>query len=127
MVPMMNRNVVLFAAVAAAASPVCDAPALAQTPSPGTQISQPGSASLPPTSARIAALHRLLSEQWEYTLRNNPEYASILGDRRYNDRLRDYSQQAVMRDLQQTRNFLRQFEAIDTAGFPVQEKLNRDL
>ncbi|HYE72888.1 MAG TPA: DUF885 family protein, partial [Blastocatellia bacterium] len=76
---------------------------------------------------RIQDLQALLKEQWEYTLRTSPEFASILGDKRYNDKLSDFSQAAIERDLQQSRIFLQKFEAIDTTGFPEQEKLNRDL
>jgi uncharacterized protein (DUF885 family) len=76
---------------------------------------------------RVKKLHDLLNEQWEYTLRTSPEFASILGDKRYNDKLSDFSQAAIDKDLRQTRVFLQQFEAIDTAGFPEQEQLNRDL
>jgi uncharacterized protein (DUF885 family) len=76
---------------------------------------------------RVKQLHELLSEQWEYTLRTSPEFASILGDKRYNDKLSDLSQAAIESDLHQTRVFLQKFEAIDTTGFPEQEQLNRDL
>lgn len=76
---------------------------------------------------RMKKLRDLLHEQWEYTLRNAPEFASIIGDKRYNDRLSNFSQTAIDRDLAQARVFLRKFEAIDTTGFPEQERLNRDL
>jgi uncharacterized protein (DUF885 family) len=76
---------------------------------------------------RRKALNDLLNEQWEYTMRTNPEYASILGDKRFNDQVSDVSEAAVKADLQQTRNFLKRFEAISTAGFSEQERLNRDL
>lgn len=83
----------------------------------------------PPQSVaqRVKMLHDVLDEQWEYTLRTSPEFASILGDKRYNDKLSDFSQAAIDRDIQQTRVFLQKFEAIDTASFPEQEKLNSDL
>ena len=42
--------------------------------------------------ARRKALNDLLHEQWEYTMRTSPIYASILGDKRYNDKLDDFSQ-----------------------------------
>lgn len=77
--------------------------------------------------ARRKALNDLLAEQWEYTLRTNPIYASILGDKRYNDQLDDFSQQAIDDNLEQTRKFLMRFEAIDTTGFPEQEVLNKTL
>ena len=41
--------------------------------------------------SRRKAFNDLLAEQWEYTLRTSPEFASILGDKRYNDQLSDYS------------------------------------
>ena len=77
--------------------------------------------------ARRKALNDLLHERWEYTMRTSPIYASILGDKRYNDKIDDFSQQAIDDDLQQTRLFLSRFEAIDTAGFPEQEALNKEL
>ena len=76
---------------------------------------------------RRKQLNNLLDEQWEYTMRTNPEYASILGDKRYNDKLSDQSYDAVLRDIDQQKKFLAAFEAVDTTGFPEQEKLNRDI
>jgi uncharacterized protein (DUF885 family) len=77
--------------------------------------------------ARRKQLDALLKDQWEYTLRTSPEFASILGDKRYNDKLSDFSQAAIDRDRKITREYLKKFEAIDTTGFPEQEKLNKDL
>lgn len=76
---------------------------------------------------RVRHLHELLDKQWQYTLRTSPEFASILGDKRYNDRLSDFSQSAIEEDNRQARLFLQQFEAVNTEGFPEQERLNRDL
>jgi len=77
--------------------------------------------------ARRKALNDLLHEQWEYTMRTSPIYASILGDKRWNDKLDDFSQAAIEDNLEQTRRFLTRFEAIDTSGFPEQEVLNKEL
>src|SRR5688500_16029859 len=76
---------------------------------------------------RRKALSDLLTEQWEYTLRHSPEFASILGDRRYNDQVSDVSEKAVRENLAATRRFLERFAAIDTTAFSAQETLNRDL
>ena len=76
---------------------------------------------------RRKALNDLLHEQWEYSLRTSPIYASILGDKRYKDQLDDFSQQAIDDNLVQTQRFLTRFEAIDTTGFPEQEVLNKQL
>ena len=77
--------------------------------------------------ARRHQLSKLLDEQWEDTLRRSPEFASMLGDKRYNDRLSDPSESAVRAQLASDRKFLRRFEAIDPSGFSGQERLNRDL
>ncbi|HEV7766725.1 MAG TPA: DUF885 family protein [Thermoanaerobaculia bacterium] len=76
---------------------------------------------------RRKALNDLLHEQWEYTLKSAPEFASILGDRRYNDQVSDVSEKATIADLEMTKKFLARFEKIDTTAFSDQEKLNRNL
>jgi uncharacterized protein (DUF885 family) len=95
----------------------------------GKADNQPAGAGVasPSVEARVKALHVLLDEQWEYYLRTTPEFASILGDKRYNDKLSDLSQAAIDKDLAQNRVFLTKFAAVDATGFPEQEKLNRDL
>ena len=42
-------------------------------------------------ASRVAALNALLAEQWQYNLKNAPEFATTLGDLRYNDRWTDAS------------------------------------
>jgi uncharacterized protein (DUF885 family) len=76
---------------------------------------------------RRKALNDLLAERWEYTLRTSPIFASILGDKRYNDKLDDFSQKAIDEDLEQSKIFLARFDAIDVTGFPEQEALNKTL
>jgi len=76
---------------------------------------------------RRAELNRLLAEEWEYTLRTQPELATQVGDDRYNDRLSDFSDKAIGDDLEHTRQALARFEAIDVTGFPEQERLNHAL
>jgi uncharacterized protein (DUF885 family) len=76
---------------------------------------------------RRKALNDLLHEQWEYTMRTSPIYASILGDKRYNDQLDDFSQRSIDENIEQSQRFLARFEAIDTTGFPDQEVLNKQL
>jgi uncharacterized protein (DUF885 family) len=76
---------------------------------------------------RRAALRQLLEAHWDWTLENNPELASYLGDRRWNDRLTDFSFEAIQRRLNETKVWLRNFEAIDVSGFPEQEILNSRL
>ena len=68
-------------------------------------------------ASRVHALNALLAERWQHTLKNSPEFATILGDLRYNDRWSDASlaQHAVKHKA--TADFLKRFEAIDTRGF----------
>jgi uncharacterized protein (DUF885 family) len=88
----------------------------------------------PPSSAqpggldqRRKALTDLLAERWEYTLRRSPVFASMLGDKRWNDKLEDLSEEAIDKDIAATKSVLARFEAIDVTGFPVQEALNHRL
>ncbi len=77
--------------------------------------------------ARRRALKNLIAEHWEYNLKVNPEFASILGDKRYNDRWSDNTQAAIDDNLKRLAEFEQRFEAVDTTGFPEQEALNKTL
>ncbi len=77
--------------------------------------------------ARRKQLKSALDDEWEYALRTHPEFATYVGDSRYNDRLSDYSPEAVERDLKHAQEALKHIEAIDATGFPEQEKLNQQL
>lgn len=77
-------------------------------------------------SVRVKALNQLLQEQWEYTLKNNPETATTLGDLRYNNRWTEVSK-IRSRKIKTTQNFLKRFEAIDSTGFSATDQLNKDL
>ena len=76
---------------------------------------------------RRQQLVSLFDEQWQYVLRSNPEWATMLGDNRYNDRLSDQSPEFFQAELEQQRKFLSRFEAIDPAGFSRQDTLSREL
>lgn len=78
-------------------------------------------------SVRVKALNQLLQEQWEYTLKNNPETATTLGDLRYNDRWTEVSKNQIEKDKKSTQKFLKRFEAIDSTGFSATDQLNKDL
>ena len=78
-------------------------------------------------SVRVKALNQLLQEQWEYTLKNSPETATVLGDLRYNDRWTELSKNQIEKDKKTTQNFLKGFEAIDSTGFSATDQLNKDL
>ena len=73
------------------------------------------------------ALSALFAEYWQANMERYPEYASALGDTRYNDRVTDYSVKAENVWLEREANFLMQLAAIDTTGLTDQEKISRDL
>ena len=82
----------------------------------------------PPTlGARRKELNQLLAEEWEYELRESPELATLLGDYRYNDRWSDFSLAHTQREKEDLEHWVARFAAIDTTGFPEQEKLNQVL
>jgi uncharacterized protein (DUF885 family) len=72
-------------------------------------------------------LRSLFDEEWQYTLRTHPEWATTMGDPRFNDRLSDNSPQFFQSDLEQRRKFLARFEAIGAATLPPQDALSRQL
>ncbi|EPP8766193.1 DUF885 domain-containing protein [Acinetobacter baumannii] len=78
-------------------------------------------------SVRVKVLNQLLQEQWEYTLKNSPETATVLGDLRYNNRWTELSKNQIEKDKKSTQNFLKRFEAIDSTGFSATDQLNKDL
>ena len=76
---------------------------------------------------RRKALGRLFDEYWQDTLRNSPEFASSLGDKRYNDQISDYSVGAYNQQLEREQRYLLGLAAIDATGFTAQEVVSRDL
>jgi uncharacterized protein (DUF885 family) len=76
---------------------------------------------------RVKALNDLLGEQWEYQLKESPEFATILGDYRYNDRFSDITIAHVLQQKKDALGFLTRLEAIDSTGFGEQDRLNKEL
>jgi uncharacterized protein (DUF885 family) len=79
------------------------------------------------TAARSKALSALLGDIWQDGLRHSPEFASSIGDKRYNDQLTDYSAKEVNAALSRGRDYIQRLSEIDTAGLTEQEQLSADL
>ncbi len=77
--------------------------------------------------ARRKKLNDLISEYWEYNLKTSPVFASMIGDKRYNDQLGSDSAEFLKKQNAVQHDYLARFQAIDTTGFPQQEKLNQEL
>jgi uncharacterized protein (DUF885 family) len=83
--------------------------------------------SLAPTDDRRKALNDLFHEYWEANLEHSPEFASSIGDNRYNDKISDASVKAFNIWLATEQSFLMRLAAIDPTGLNDQEKTSRDL
>jgi uncharacterized protein (DUF885 family) len=82
---------------------------------------------LEPVADRLAAQNALFEESYEADLRNFPERATAYGDYRYNDKLAEYSLQAIDERHKSDEAFLTRIEAIPTKGFSDQDQLSHDL
>jgi uncharacterized protein (DUF885 family) len=88
-------------------------------------------AQTPATPASIQAnrkaLNALFEDYWQDQLKHDPEFASTLGDSRYNDQISDYSIKAVNDALAREENYLAQLASIDPTGLTDDEKTSREL
>jgi uncharacterized protein (DUF885 family) len=80
-----------------------------------------------PVAERLAAQNVLFEEQYETDLRDFPERATAYGDYRYNDKLAEYSLDAILRRHKTDETFLTRLEAIPSTGFSDQDRLSHDL
>jgi uncharacterized protein (DUF885 family) len=85
------------------------------------------SIALAQTSTRNSDLEKLFAEEWEYTLREQPTFASNLGDLRYNDRWPDLSPAAMEKRQEHQRLLLKKLDAFDGKTLSKDDRLNYDL
>jgi len=78
-------------------------------------------------ASRSKALSTLLADIWQDRLKHSPEFASSIGDKRYNDQLTDYSAKEVNAALSRGRDYIQRLSEIDTTGLSEQERLSADL
>ncbi len=76
---------------------------------------------------RTQALDQIFSDYWQDQLKHNPEMASAVGDKRYDDQLSDYSASAYDQSLARGEQFIERLGAIDTTGMPAQLRLSKKL
>src|SRR5579864_5529974 len=82
---------------------------------------------LKPVADRLAAQNAVFEEQYETDLRNFPERATAYGDYRYNDKLAEYSLDAIAQRHKTDQAFLVRLDAIPSTGFSDQDQLSHDL
>jgi uncharacterized protein (DUF885 family) len=72
-------------------------------------------------------LHAIIDRQWQDELRDHPEWASRLGDRRYNDRWDDLSSAALQRQDERHRAVLAELARIHPDRLGPDDRLNLTL
>jgi uncharacterized protein (DUF885 family) len=82
---------------------------------------------VPAVADDAGTLRRLLDQEWEWALQDNPEQATNYGDRRYDDRLTDRSAAAWEQRRQHVKTTLARLQAIDRARLSGADQLNYDL
>jgi prolyl oligopeptidase len=75
----------------------------------------------------VKALNGLLTAEWDYTMEQNPSWASQLGDRRWNDRWEDVSLANLARNQEHLRAALARLNAIPREKLSGNDLLNRRL
>ena len=72
-------------------------------------------------------LQALFDEDWQWGLQQYPESATLLGDNRYNDRLTDYSMEAIEQRKAHEREMLDRVQKIDRSQLSGQDIISYDL
>ena len=106
--------------------PILTALLLLSAPISALYAQAPPAAPAAPVAERSKSLNALFHNYWEEYLKTSPEFASSIGDKRYDDQLTDYSVKAINQWLAAEQNFLLQLAAIDPDGLSDQEKTSRD-
>jgi len=73
------------------------------------------------------SLHQLFDREWEYQMEHNPVRASLLGDRRWNDRWPDVSLSSMHEQFEHARGVLKQLHEIDRAQLSPDDQVSYDV
>ncbi len=76
---------------------------------------------------RRKALDALFSQYWDAVMERSPEWASELGDKRFNDKISDHSPKAANAWIEHEQGLMMRLAAIDPAGFTEEEKTSREM
>ena len=79
------------------------------------------------SSNNAGKLHALFDEDWQWSLEQFPEGATLYGDNRFNDRLTDYSPEAIDRRKAHERAMLDRIRQIDRSPLTGQDLISYDL
>ncbi|MEZ4235648.1 MAG: DUF885 domain-containing protein [Myxococcota bacterium] len=96
-------------------------------PAPAAPPPEPDEASVAAAGVRSPALRVLLTEQWDATMERYPEWATELGDHRFDDRLTDRSDAAVQRWLQRQQEWTLRLATLHDDMLAPGDRVTRDL
>jgi uncharacterized protein (DUF885 family) len=72
-------------------------------------------------------LRQLFADEWEFRLKEDPLFATDVGDHRYDDQLPIISEADFQRRHAQARSFLDRLHQIDRTQLPLADQLNYDI
>src|ERR1043165_3369060 len=80
-----------------------------------------------PLNSTAEALHRLFDSEWDYQMEQHPTWASMLGDRRWNDRWPERSLDAIEKRHQHNLQVIAKLKFFDRNALNASDQLNYDL
>ena len=72
-------------------------------------------------------LQKLFADEWEFTMKEYPLFATHTGDNRFNDKLPSVSEADIQRQNRQNAGFLERLNAIDRGKLVPSEQLSYDI
>ncbi|MHA2101113.1 MAG: DUF885 family protein, partial [Candidatus Kariarchaeaceae archaeon] len=78
-------------------------------------------------TSQLDLFHRLLDDEWETRLKDDPIFATRTGDHRYNNLVQSMTESDFERRTNNMSKFKERLSSISSDGFPADEKLNYDI
>lgn len=78
-------------------------------------------------TSTVAQLDAFYAAEWEYGLSHSPEFATYVGDTRFNDRLGDYTVAEIKRSVAHDVEALGRLQAIPAIGLTEQQTISRGI
>ncbi|MGD0890693.1 MAG: DUF885 domain-containing protein [Terracidiphilus sp.] len=88
-------------------------------------LAQDPSAAKPSSAA--TQLDEFFAAEWEYQLEHSPEFATYVGDTRFNDRMNDYSAEAEARTAEHAERQLERLKTLPSDGLNEQQTISREI
>src|SRR5436309_14075093 len=79
------------------------------------------------TAATARGFHRLIDRYWDFVLRDDPLFATRIGDHRFDDRLPAASERDQTHRLERLRTFLEACRTTRRSSLPLKDRLDHDI